>query len=56
LNQFLNGGGKEMAEAVFSPAERDLLKQYADLHRALEVPQTGANWSNSATFVAPMLR
>lgn len=56
LNQFLNGSGKEMAETMFSPVERSLLKQYADLHRALEIPQAGANWSNTATFLAPLLK
>lgn len=56
LNQFLNGNGKEMAETIFSPAERSLLRQYSDLHRALEIPQAGANWSNTATFLAPLLK
>lgn len=55
INQFLNGSGKELAETVFSPAERSVLRQYADLHRALEVPQTGANWSNTASTLAPIL-
>jgi hypothetical protein len=39
VNQFLNGGGKEMSETVFSVPELDMLKQYAELQRALEVPQ-----------------
>lgn len=56
LNQFLNGSGKELANTMFSPVERAMLKQYADLHRALEVPQAGANWSNTATFLAPLLK
>lgn len=55
INRFLSGDGKEMAQAVFSPAERDLIQQYADLQRKLEVPQAGANWSNSATFVQKAL-
>jgi len=50
LNDFLSGRGKEMAALVFSPAERAMLQQYADLMRKLEVPQAGANWSNTATF------
>jgi hypothetical protein len=33
LNKFLNGDGKEMAEATYSPAERDMLQKFADLHR-----------------------
>ncbi len=56
LNQFLNGNGKELANSMFSPIERALIKQYADLHRALEVPQAGANWSNTATFLAPLIK
>jgi hypothetical protein len=55
LNKFLNADGKEMANIVFSGAERDMLKQYADLMRAIEVPQAGANWSNTATFAAKAL-
>ncbi len=56
LNQFLNGSGKEMAETVFTLPERDLLKQYADLQRALEIPPTGVNRSETSTFMAPMMK
>lgn len=55
LNKFLNNDGKEMSRALFSDAERSMLQQYADLMRALEVPQAGANWSNTATFAAKAL-
>lgn len=55
LNKFLSSDGKEMAALVFSPAERDMLQNYADLMRKLEVPQAGANWSNTATFAAKAL-
>lgn len=51
LNKFLNADGTEMSEAVFSPAERQMLQAYADLHRKLEIPQAGANWSNTSTFM-----
>ena len=50
LNRFLGSDGKEMANLVYSPAERDLMKRYSDLMRQLEVPQAGANWSNTAAF------
>ena len=56
LNRFLNGDGKEMAETIFTLPERDLLKQYADLQKALEIPATGVNRSETSTFVAPMLK
>lgn len=56
VNRFLTGDGKELAETMFSPAERSLMKQYADLNRALEVPQAGANWSNTSTVLAPLLK
>lgn len=49
LNRFLAGDGRELAETIFTPAQRQLLQQYADLHRRLEVPQAGANWSNTGT-------
>lgn len=55
VNKFLNSDGKEMAAMMYSPAERDMLKSYADLMRKLEVPQAGANWSNTATFAAKAL-
>lgn len=55
LNKFLNVDGKEMAGLVFSNSERDVLQQYADLMRKIEVPQAGANWSNTATFAAKAL-
>lgn len=55
LNKFLNGDGKELSAAVFSPQERALLQRYADLHKQLVVPQAGANWSNTATFAARVL-
>lgn len=55
LNKFLNSDGKEMANVVFSGAERDMLQSYADLMRKIEVPQSGANWSNTATFAARAL-
>jgi hypothetical protein len=52
LNKFLSSDGKEMANLVFSPAERDMMQKYADVMRQIEVPQAGANWSNTATFAA----
>ena len=56
LNRFLNVDGKEMAALLFSKYDRDLLQKYADLMRHLEVPQAGANWSNTATFAAEGFR
>jgi hypothetical protein len=55
LSKFLNSDGKEMAGLVFSEAERDALQKYASLMRQIEVPQAGANWSNTATFAAKAL-
>ena len=52
LNQFLNVDGREMAATMYSPNERAMLQNYADLLRRIEVPQAGANWSNTATFMA----
>ena len=52
LSRFLHSDGKEMATQVFSGAERDLMAKYVDLMRHLEVPQAGANWSNTAAFAA----
>lgn len=50
-NDFLTGNGKEMADAVYSPAEKQLVQSYADLHKSMIVPQAGAQWSNNASFI-----
>ena len=50
LNRFLNVDGRELAHVLYSPAERELLQNYANLLRRIQVPQAGANWSNTATF------
>jgi hypothetical protein len=50
LSKFLRSDGKELSEAVFSSPERAMLWRYAGLMRKLEVPQSGANWSNTASF------
>lgn len=47
INKFLNSDGKDMAAAVYSPTDRKVMQDYADLLRKLEVPQSGANWSNT---------
>ena len=41
---------------IYSPAQRDMIKAYADLMRTLEVPKTGANWSGTETFRQRYLR
>jgi hypothetical protein len=52
INKFLNVDGKEMAAQVYTKTERDLIQKYGDLMRHLEVPQAGANWSNTSSFAA----
>jgi hypothetical protein len=56
VNKFLNVDGIELSKQVFSPQERRLIQQYGDLQRKLQVPQAGANWSNTSTILAPMLK
>lgn len=51
INRFLNVDGRELAHTLYSPAERTLLQDYANLLRRIQVPQAGANWSNTATFM-----
>jgi len=55
IGKFLEDG-KELSQTVFTSQEIGLIRQYADLQRHLEVPRTGANVSETSTFVAPMLR
>jgi len=51
LSRFLNGDGVELARVMFAPAERQMLNAYAETMRRLQVPQAGANWSNTSVFV-----
>ena len=56
ISKFLNSDGKEMANAVYSPAERQAIGKYADLMRSLEVPKGAVMTAGSAPIVAPILR
>lgn len=56
INKFLNGDGVEMANAVYTSPEREMLQNYADLMRTLEVPPAARNASQTSTFVVPALR
>lgn len=51
INKFLNGDGTEMANAVFSPAEREMLQAYGDLHKSLVPPPGTRNPSGTSPFV-----
>ncbi len=55
LNKLLNVTGKQGADVIYSQQDRALIQKYADLMRKLEIPQTGANWSNTASFTAKYL-
>lgn len=56
LNKFLNSDGKDLSAVMFTPEQRNLMQQYADLHRALEVPKGGYNLSETSTFLAPTIQ
>lgn len=56
INKFMNVDGVELANEIYSPAERALINEYANLQRRLEVPQAGANWSNTSTVLGPLVR
>jgi Inorganic Pyrophosphatase len=47
---------ERLAPIMFTPPQRDLLRQYADLHRQLSVPQVAANWPNTAAGIIPHVR
>jgi len=51
LSDFLNGKGQDMARAIYSPQERNLMQSYARLMNQVAVPQAGAQWSNNAPFL-----
>src|ERR1700722_6144002 len=54
--KFLNSDGRDMANAVFSPAERQAIAKYGDLMRKLEVPKGATMTAGSAPLVGPILR
>lgn len=56
IAKFLDGDGKEMAETVFNPQDRSLIRQFGDLQRKLVVPKTGFNSSDTATFTDRSLK
>ena len=51
IDKFLNGDGQEMANAVLSPAEREMIKSYGDLHQSLIPPPGATNPSGTSPFV-----
>ncbi len=51
VNKFMNGDGKEMANAVFTPAERQMIQAYGDLHQSLIPPPGTRNPSGTSPFV-----
>lgn len=52
INEFLNGSGAPLAQTVFSPAERGLMRQFAALQQQLTPKPGTVNYSNTA----PVLR
>jgi hypothetical protein len=56
LMKFLNADGRDMALAVYSPQEREMMKRFAELQRQLQPPPTTVNRSETSTFVVPILK
>lgn len=56
LSEFVNGKGSDLSGVVFTPAQKNLLNKYADLHNQLKIPQAGANWPNTAAGIIPQIR
>lgn len=56
LDQFLGGKGSDLAGAIYTPAQQDLLRAYSDLHRTMQIPTAGANWSGTAGKTIPYLK
>lgn len=42
----------QIGRAVYSPQQLALIRSLAELHRKLVIPQSGANWSNTAPTLA----
>lgn len=47
ISEFLNGSGKPLAEGMFAPAERDLMRRYSELLKKLVPPPGSVNYSNN---------
>jgi hypothetical protein len=56
LMKFLNADGREMANAVYSPQEREMIKRFAELQRQLQPPPSTVNRSETSTLVVPVLK
>jgi hypothetical protein len=52
ISEFLNGSGAPLAQVVYSPAERQMMKQFAGLQQQLTPKPGTVNYSNTA----PVLR
>lgn len=39
----------EAANVYYAPWQQDLMREYAEMHRRIAVPQAGAQWSNNVT-------
>lgn len=50
IHEFINGKGKALADELFTAPQRERIAEYGELVRKTQVPQAGANWSNTATF------
>lgn len=56
INEFLNGTGAPTAQRMFTPQERTLMQQYANLQQQL-IPRAGTvNYSGSSGGIAMILR
>jgi hypothetical protein len=47
LAEFLNGRGRDLANTIYAPHERAMMRDYMTLMEQLRVPQAGAQWSNN---------
>lgn len=56
IRQFLDGPGRPVAEAMFSPEERSLLRVYADFMHEITPPAGTVNYSNTGSVIGKMAR
>ena len=47
LDEFLNGSGKPVADAMLTDPDKEMIRAYSAMMRKLVVPQAGAQWSNN---------
>ncbi len=56
IKEFLDGSGKPLAHAMYTPDERNLMRAYGNLMERITPPPGTVNYSNTASVLGKMFR